>query len=155
MWDSSGFWRARRHCVAIVDVVSRYWIDYLLTPEFTSTQVQVSKTDNNFAVSIGHEIRDNNLPQVITDYIHVWKPSDFPGGVIDYPHIEKELLRLIVAFRISTMVFDQYNSIGTIQRLNASKGAEAPWEVEGSGGFGRGVVHPVPEVDFGIVAQPS
>jgi len=41
MWDSSGFWRARRHCVAIVDVVSRYWIDYLLTPEFTATQVQV------------------------------------------------------------------------------------------------------------------
>lgn len=41
MWDGSWFGGARRHCVAIVDVVSRYWIDHLLTPEFTDTQVRV------------------------------------------------------------------------------------------------------------------
>lgn len=41
MWDASWFPGCRRHCVAIVDVVSRYWIDYLLTPEFTDTQVKV------------------------------------------------------------------------------------------------------------------
>jgi len=41
MWDGSWFRGARRHCVAIIDVVSRFWIDYLLTPEFTNTQVQV------------------------------------------------------------------------------------------------------------------
>ncbi|HZD22406.1 MAG TPA: integrase core domain-containing protein [Acidimicrobiia bacterium] len=41
MWDASWFGGARRHCVAIVDVVSRYWIDFLLTPEFTDTQVRV------------------------------------------------------------------------------------------------------------------
>ena len=41
MWDSSWFGGARRHCVAIVDVVSRYWIDYLLSSEFTDTQTQV------------------------------------------------------------------------------------------------------------------
>lgn len=41
MWDGSWFGGARRHCVAIIDVVSRYWIDFLLTSEFTDTQVQV------------------------------------------------------------------------------------------------------------------
>lgn len=41
MWDGSWFGGARRHCVAIVDVVSRFWIDYLLTPEFTNTQTQL------------------------------------------------------------------------------------------------------------------
>jgi len=41
MWDGSWFRGARRHCVAIVDVVSRYWVDYLLTPEFSDTQTQL------------------------------------------------------------------------------------------------------------------
>lgn len=41
IWDGSWFPGAKRHCVAIVDVVSRYWIDYLVTAEFTSTQTQL------------------------------------------------------------------------------------------------------------------
>lgn len=42
MWDGSWFGAARRHCLAIVDIVSRYWVDYLLTPELTTTQVQLA-----------------------------------------------------------------------------------------------------------------
>jgi putative transposase len=41
IWDASHFERARRVAYAIVDVVTRYWIGYLLTTEMTSTQVQV------------------------------------------------------------------------------------------------------------------
>lgn len=41
MWDGSWFRGARRHCIAIIDVVSRFWIGYLLTPEFSDTQTQV------------------------------------------------------------------------------------------------------------------
>lgn len=41
IWDASHFTRARRIAYAIVDVVSRYWIGYLLTTEMTSTQVQL------------------------------------------------------------------------------------------------------------------
>lgn len=33
--------RARRVAYAIIDVVTRYWIGYLLTSEMTSTQVQL------------------------------------------------------------------------------------------------------------------
>lgn len=41
IWDASHFTRARRVAYAIVDVVTRYWIGYLLTSETTSTQVQL------------------------------------------------------------------------------------------------------------------
>jgi len=41
IWDASHFTRARRVAYAIVDVVTRYWIGYLLTTEQSSTQVQL------------------------------------------------------------------------------------------------------------------
>jgi putative transposase len=41
IWDASHFTRARRVAYAIVDVVTRYWIGYLLTTEQTSTQAQL------------------------------------------------------------------------------------------------------------------
>ena len=41
IWDCSHFPRAKRVAYAIVDVVTRYWIGYLLTSEQTSTQAQL------------------------------------------------------------------------------------------------------------------
>ncbi|HWE07702.1 MAG TPA: hypothetical protein VG325_00005 [Solirubrobacteraceae bacterium] len=41
IWDSSHFRRVRRGVYAIVDVVTRYWIGYLLTTEQTRTQAQL------------------------------------------------------------------------------------------------------------------
>jgi putative transposase len=41
IWDASHFKRAKRVAYAIVDVVTRYWIGYLLTTEQTTTQVQL------------------------------------------------------------------------------------------------------------------
>jgi hypothetical protein len=41
IWDATHFTRARRVAYAIVDVVTRYWIGYLLTSEQTHTQVQL------------------------------------------------------------------------------------------------------------------
>jgi putative transposase len=41
IWDASHFPRARRVAYAIVDVVTRYWIGYLLSSEQTSTQAQL------------------------------------------------------------------------------------------------------------------
>jgi putative transposase len=41
IWDCSHFTRARRVAYAIVDVVTRYWIGYLLSTEQTSTQAQL------------------------------------------------------------------------------------------------------------------
>jgi transposase InsO family protein len=41
IWDASHFTRARRVAYAIVDVVTRYWIGYLLSAEQTTTQAQL------------------------------------------------------------------------------------------------------------------
>jgi putative transposase len=41
IWDATHFTRARRVCVAIVDLVSRKWIDTLVSVEETATQVTV------------------------------------------------------------------------------------------------------------------
>ena len=41
IWDATHFTRARRVCFAIVDMVSRKWIDTLVSVEETATQVQV------------------------------------------------------------------------------------------------------------------
>ena len=41
IWDASHFTRCERVAYAIVDVVTRYWIGYLLTTEQTHTQVQL------------------------------------------------------------------------------------------------------------------
>jgi putative transposase len=41
MWDATHFTRCKRVAYAIVDVVTRYWIGYLLTSEQTSTQAQL------------------------------------------------------------------------------------------------------------------
>lgn len=41
IWDATHFTRSRRVCFAIVDMVSRKWIDTLVSVEETSTQVQV------------------------------------------------------------------------------------------------------------------
>lgn len=41
IWDATHFTRSKRVAYAIVDVVTRYWIGYLLTSEQTSTQAQL------------------------------------------------------------------------------------------------------------------
>jgi putative transposase len=41
MWDASHFPRTKRVAYAIVDVVTRYWIGYLLSVEQTATQAQL------------------------------------------------------------------------------------------------------------------
>jgi transposase InsO family protein len=41
IWDATHFTAAKRVAYAIVDVVTRYWIGYLLTTEQTHTQVQL------------------------------------------------------------------------------------------------------------------
>lgn len=41
IWDATHFTRCKRVAYAIVDVVTRYWIGYLLSTEQTSTQAQL------------------------------------------------------------------------------------------------------------------
>lgn len=68
------------------------------------------------------------MPHVVVDRIDPWQPADFPDGIIDYPYVEDEILALIKAFRLSEVVFDQYNSIQPIQQLTPrAKDAGVTW----------------------------
>ena len=87
--------------------------------------VDLSKSGANTAVVIEHlEFDNDRLPNVVVDLIKVWRPEDFPDGVIDYIYVVKELLKLLKAFRIAVMTFDHYNSIMPIQSLIARAEAD-------------------------------
>ena len=58
IWDATHFTRSRRVCYAIVDMVSRKWIDTLVSVEETATQVQVI---------FEHALEDQGLLELLTD----------------------------------------------------------------------------------------
>jgi hypothetical protein len=83
-----------------------------------------SLSQANFGFSIAHlEYDDRQIPHVVFDLIHFWSPKDFPDGVIDYIRIEEEIFQYAKAFMPQTLTFDQWNSAGVIQRLQANLGS--------------------------------
>ncbi len=78
-----------------------------------------SKSNANFAFAIGHLAPDEDgRPHTVFDLLHVWKPSDFPGEIIDYTVVEEQIFSFIKAFRIRDLSFDQYSSTQSIQQLH-------------------------------------
>lgn len=77
------------------------------------------KTGSNFGFAVGHKVivPGDPLPHVVFDLIRAWTPSDFPSGEMDYIAIEEELGEVIDGFLPTQMTFDQWNSLGMIQRL--------------------------------------
>ena len=71
IWDATHFTRAKRVAYAIVDVVTRYWIGYLLTSEQTSTQAQLlfaqalEDQDLLDADGLPPSVEDDGLPVLI------------------------------------------------------------------------------------------
>jgi putative transposase len=71
IWDATHFTRAKRVAYAIVDVVTRYWIGYLLTSEQTSTQAQLlfarALEDQDLLDADGRPptVEDDGLPVLI------------------------------------------------------------------------------------------
>lgn len=89
-----------------------------------------SKSVANFAICIAHtedappDENGDVWPCVIIDYLHVWKPEDFPVDPetgkrsVDYVQITKEIEGLLRRFPSTTkMTFDQWNSVGLISTL--------------------------------------
>lgn len=77
------------------------------------------KTGSNFGFAIAHrvDVPGDPMPHVVFDVIRAWTPLDFPNDEMDYIAIEEDLTQYIDAFLPSTMTFDQWNSLGMIQRL--------------------------------------
>jgi transposase InsO family protein len=67
IWDVTHFGRARRCVFAIVDMVSRYWIATLVSPEETSTQVRVVFDQALLAEGLDELLTDERLDLDIDD----------------------------------------------------------------------------------------
>jgi transposase InsO family protein len=67
IWDATHFTRCRRVCFAIVDMVSRKWIDTLVSVEETATQVQVL---------FEHALEIEGLLELLTDERLDLEPDD-------------------------------------------------------------------------------
>lgn len=87
-----------------------------------------SKSNANFAWAIAHiEEDENGYPHVVFDLLKVWKPTDFPNGVIDYMAVNVEIYGYLKAFMLRTITFDQYASVEKIQVLTSRARAEGLW----------------------------
>lgn len=88
-----------------------------------------SKSGANFAMAIGHleeappDEHGEVWPHVVFDWLHVWKPEDFPideSGKhrIDYVLIQKRIEEMLLRYPSTRRVtFDQWNSAGMISHL--------------------------------------
>ena len=83
-----------------------------------------SLTNANFAVTVAHlenapvDEYGEVWPHVVVDFLHVWKPEDFPDNTIDYVEVTNSLKELLERFpSTTTLSFDQWNSAGPIATL--------------------------------------
>jgi transposase InsO family protein len=122
IWDSRNFTRAKRHVVVIMDVVSRKWIEHIMTPEFTMTQSQLlfmraldheglATLDDIVDDAAGADLADrepvllawsDNGAQMTGEdtrqfmaLVSIWQHFGRPGTPTDQAHIESFFSHLI------------------------------------------------------------
>lgn len=83
-----------------------------------------SKSQANTAAMICHteplaDPEDGEIwYHVVVDWIHVWKPEDYPDHQVDYEVIEEELVNTLNKFpTLKVFSYDQYGSFVTLPRL--------------------------------------
>jgi len=90
------------------------------------------KTSSNFGFCVAHSVPDpagSPIPHVIIDYVNGWRATDFPNSYsqdgaidneMDYMAIETEITHLMDGFLPFSVSFDQYASMGMMQRLGSA-----------------------------------
>lgn len=88
---------------------------------FAANGIVCHNTGSNFGFAIGHKVfvPGQSLPHVVFDVIKAWQPQDFDNGEMDYEIIEAEMKEYVDNFMPTQLTFDQWNSIGFIQRIGA------------------------------------
>lgn len=78
-----------------------------------------SSVNCRFGIAVAHTETDaEGRPHVVFDRIHYFDPADFPGHTIDYEQVEDWIWdEIIVPFQPEEFTFDQYQSVGSIQKL--------------------------------------
>lgn len=82
--------------------------------------------NDNFAFAMGHVERPvgSRFPHVVIDLLKMWKPIDFPDGIVDYPMVTDDLWDIIERFSPDELTFDQFQSVMMIATLNQRMTAE-------------------------------
>lgn len=77
------------------------------------------KTGSNFGFAMAHKVSvpGQPLPHVVFDVIKAWQAQDFDSGEMDYAIIEEDMKDYVDKFMPVQLTFDQWNSIGLIQRI--------------------------------------
>ena len=87
-----------------------------------------ARSGANFAFGIGHIEIVDGVAHTVFDYLKYWRPQDFTGGKINYIDVDAEIFAICHSFALQTVTFDQYNSAGSIDRLQAAlDAARLPW----------------------------
>lgn len=77
-----------------------------------------AKNDAGMAVAIGHRLSD----VAYIDHMKIFRVEEFPldeegKRIIHYGTVEEYIFNLCLKFNVKTVSFDQWNSIGSIQRI--------------------------------------
>ncbi|MET7363325.1 hypothetical protein ABZS76_33475 [Streptomyces sp. NPDC005562] len=78
-----------------------------------------SSVNCRFGIAVAHTETDTEgRPHVIFDKIHHFDPADFPKHTIDYEQVEDWIWdEIIKPYQPDEFTFDQYQSVGSIQKL--------------------------------------
>jgi hypothetical protein len=79
-----------------------------------------SSVNCNFGLVVAHAEPDaSGTLHCVFDYIHHWDPADYPDHILDYEEIDNFLIDNVARkFYPDEITFDQYNSVGSIQKIN-------------------------------------
>lgn len=79
------------------------------------------RVNDSFGFAVAHveHPQGERVPHVVFDVVHAWRPADFESGRVHYPSVEEDLEGYIERFMPDQLTFDQWNSAGAIDRLQA------------------------------------
>lgn len=98
--------------------------------------VDPATTNANFSLAIGHledsptpDEHGDYWPHVIIDYLHVWRPVDFPDHTIDYVKVYQDLKDILTRFSTTEkFTSDAWNSAGFLAGLRQEFGQRTRFE---------------------------
>ncbi|WP_428957832.1 hypothetical protein [Streptomyces sp. cg35] len=108
------FARPERYGSSLIVPTERGILSY-----FYKGHADPSSVNCRFGIALAHtENDDEGRPHVVFDKIHYFDPADFPGHTINYEEVEDWIWDdMIAPFQPDEFTFDQYQSVGSIQKL--------------------------------------
>ncbi len=91
-----------------------------------------SNSNCNFGFAIGHIVKVDGVEHAVIDYLHAWRPAEFPDGLIDYQKVLADIVDLADRYRLKSISFDPFNTVafkGDLESKLRAKGCKTRVEV--------------------------